>query len=94
MKRIFLLAMTMLIFSCSQSLYEHNKSEVQKAREHWVGNTKQDLILAWGQPNNIYSDGKDGEIYNYRRNNGYIVWVTDFYINTNNVIYHLNANSQ
>lgn len=95
MKKIFL--GLVLIFSLSNcattSLVDHNKQQIEKARKIWVGATKKTLILNLGKPHETYSDGNNGEVYTYRKYNGYITWVTNYYINSEGVIYHLNANS-
>jgi hypothetical protein len=33
----------------------------------WMGKNKSDLILAWGAPDRVMSDGKDGEVLIYER---------------------------
>jgi len=82
------------MFSSCSSLYDYNESEIEKARDYWIGRSEQSLLTSWGPPNTKSSDGRDGEIYQYKRNNGYIIWVTNFYINRGNFIYHLNAFSE
>lgn len=94
MKKLIIILLMVTIYNCSPSLYQHNQSEVEKARNYWVGESKQTLVSSWGPPNSKSSDERGGQIYSYRRNNGYIVWITNFYINSNNRIYHLNAYSQ
>jgi len=93
-KFTFLLLIFLAFTSCGPSLDQHNRSEVEKAREHWVGKSKQTLITSWGPPTSKSSDENGGEIFTYRRNNGYIIWVTNFYINDLGYIYHLNAFSE
>jgi hypothetical protein len=93
--RIVLVTTTILIFSsCSPTLHEHNQTEIQKARNYWKGETEQTLVMSWGAPHSKTSDGSDGKIYTYKRYNGHITWVTNFYINNDNIIYHLNAHSE
>jgi len=94
MKKIILLLLLIFIFSCSSTLQDYNQTEIQKARNYWKGESEQTLVMSWGPPNSKTSDGAGGKIYSYKRNNGYIVWVTHFYINQDNIIYHLNANSE
>ncbi len=80
--------------SCSPTLQKHNKTEIEKAREYWIGETKSTLITSWGPPFSRTSNENGGDILAYKRNNGYITWVTYFYVNSNNIIYHLNAHSE
>lgn len=82
------------IFSCSPSLQQHNQTEIQKAREYWIYEYESTLINSWGPPNSRTSDGQGGEILTYRRDNGYITWVTYFYVNSKKIIYNLNAHSE
>ena len=95
MKKSYLILLIILCFSnCgTTSLIDHNKNQIKKAREFWVGQSKKTLILNLGKPFEVYSDGEDGEVYRYKKYNGFITWVTDYYINNNDVIYHLNAHS-
>lgn len=89
------LILTLFAFSsCAPSLYDHNRTEVENAREHWVGESLKSLITTWGPPTKKSDDGDGGKILSYKRNNGYITWVTNFYINQDDTIYHLNAFSE
>ena len=97
MKKILYLMLFFITFinvSCSPTLQQHNQTEIQKAREYWIGESTNTLVLSWGAPYSKSNDGNGGKIYTYRRGNGYITWVTDFFINSENVIYHLNAHSE
>ncbi|AZJ35245.1 hypothetical protein D6T69_06815 [Tenacibaculum singaporense] len=95
MKKTFLAVVLILsLYGCATtSLVDHNKQQIEKARKIWVGETKKTLILNLGKPYETYSDGSDGEVYSYRKYNGFITWVTNYYINNEGIIYHLNANS-
>jgi hypothetical protein len=94
MKTKIILLLLTVTFACSSTLQQHNQSEIEKAREYWVGSSKQDLLMSWGAPATKTDIGDGNIIYSYRRNNGYIVWVTDFFINSWGTIYHLNAHSE
>ena len=94
MKKTIFLILIIMSVSCGPSLYQHNQTEIEKAKDHWIGGSKQELILSWGPPDSISNDEYTGEILTYRRNTGYIVWVTNFFINEHGIIYHLNAYSQ
>ncbi len=83
------------LVSCGPtSLVNHNVTEIEKARNHWVGETQNTLIISWGPPTSKTSDGDGGEIYSYRRGNGFSTWVTNFYMGSTGIIYHLNAHSE
>lgn len=91
---MLILSTTMSLTSCSPTLQQHNQTEIEKAREYWINESESSLINSWGPPNSRTSDGSGGEILTYKRYNGYITWVTNFYINSNRVIYNLNAHSE
>lgn len=91
---VLLLFVTSLVSCGPTTLAGHNKSEMEKARQHWVGKSESTLILSWGPPNSKSSDGGGGKIYTYRRGNGFSTWVTNFYIRSYGDIYNLNAHSE
>jgi hypothetical protein len=39
----------------------------QKLMDSWIGSSKQDLVMAWGPPERVASDGGSGEILIYSR---------------------------
>lgn len=55
MKKSILLAVALLSACLSQ----------QKIMNSWLGSTKQNLIMSWGPPDRIASDGGTGEILVY-----------------------------
>ena len=57
-KSILSLAIIGLLTSCT------SKKEVMKS---WVGESKQNLIISWGPPEQIIEDGEGGEILAYSR---------------------------
>jgi hypothetical protein len=44
-------------------------ANVNKMMESWVGHHQSELILAWGPPNQVSSDGKGGQVLIY---SGYV----------------------
>lgn len=95
MKRTIIIIVTVCFyFSCSPTLYQHNNTEIEKARIHWIGESKVSLVMSWGPPTTKRSDLKGGEIYVYKRSNGFTTWVTNFYIYSSGRIYHLNAHQE
>lgn len=55
-KLILTLLLVTLLLSCTST---------KKVMSSWVGDTKRNLILKWGPPAKIASDGGDGEILIY-----------------------------
>ena len=53
---------TVLLASCVSS-----REATKKAMDSWLGSTKQSLILEWGAPNRVTSDGDGGEVLVYER---------------------------
>lgn len=51
-----LLISTLVISGCTST---------KKAIQSWLGHTKSEIILSWGPPQNISSDGNGGEILIY-----------------------------
>lgn len=98
MRKIYylILGVIVLVFldSCSPSLQQHNQNQIQQARDYWIGESESTLIQSWGPPNQRTSDGDGGQILTYNRYNGYITWVTNFYVNSDKIIYNLNAHSE
>lgn len=94
MKKYIIFIITSIMLSCSTSMQQHNSNEIENARNYWKGKTENTLLMSWGAPYSKSSDGSGGKIHTYRRYNGYITWVTDFYINRDSIIYHLNAHSE
>lgn len=89
--RLFFLITLISILSCNST---------QNVMDSWNGQTKQHLILKWGPPNSVVSDGGTGEIVIYatqRHSQGipqYGVppsnyWDNKyFYVNSEGKIYH------
>lgn len=94
MKKILIITIIVFSISCSTSLQDHNYNQIESAKKMWKGETEHTLVMSWGPPNSKTSDGAGGKIYTYKRNNGYIIWVTNFYINQDDIIYHLAAHSE
>lgn len=92
----FIVVISLLSFftNCSPTLQQHNQTEIEKARQYWINETESTLINSWGPPNSRETDGYDGQILTYKRYNGYITWITYFYVNKEKVIYNLNAHSE
>jgi hypothetical protein len=71
----------------------------RKLMDSWVGDSKQNLILKWGPPERLASDGGSGEIMIYSRQvyNSYtrqtIYQCKMFYVDLDGEIYHWLAQS-
>jgi hypothetical protein len=91
---IAIIGTLMLLTNCSPTFSEYNQNQIQKAKAMWINEREATLIDSWGLPNSRSSDGYNGEILTYRRFNGYITWVTNYYVNSNKIIYNLNAYSE
>jgi len=68
LKKILLFFLILLCFIFFTNCTAH----INKAMNSWLDHHKSELIASWGPPNQISSDGKDGEIliYYYNRNLG------------------------
>ena len=53
---VIITAAVLFLISCTSE---------KKVMDSWVGDNKQHLIMTWGPPARITSDGNDGEIYIY-----------------------------
>ncbi len=91
-KIVLLLFLTLTLTSCG--VYQDtNESEIEKMKERFMDRPRQEVIVNWGIPDEISSDGEGGEILTYRRLNaaGTFYWVTNFFINPDNKVYWANA---
>jgi hypothetical protein len=57
-KSIFALAAILIVAGCYST---------QQTMDSWIGSSKKDLIMSWGPPDRIASDGGDGEILVYAK---------------------------
>lgn len=73
------------------------EQEFEKMMSSWIGSTKNALLLSWGSPSSVASDGKGGEILTfeevkraYFEGRGYITVIHKymFYVNKDNIVYH------
>lgn len=64
MKKILLIlvAYSVILVSCVSS-----KVQTREVMDSWVGHTKQELLMSWGPPARVSSDGAGGEIIVYAR---------------------------
>ena len=86
--------LTLTLASCGSyqsSNQSSNQSEIEKMRERFIGRPRQEVLVNWGKPDEISSDGDGGEILTYRRFNGAFYWVTKFYINADKKVYWANV---
>ncbi len=102
---VVLLTLLGLLMSCAIN-DEKTKESNRIAMQSWIGSTKQQLLLKWGPPTNVYSDGVGGEILCYEQTAstaGYygqswyyppqqILWYRHFFINPSGIIYHARWN--
>jgi len=59
MKKLFYFLLCLILLSCASE---------KKLMTSWLGNSKKNLVLKWGPPKRIASDGGNGEIYIYETN--------------------------
>jgi hypothetical protein len=85
---------TVLLASCVSS-----REATKKAMDSWLGSTKQSLILEWGAPNRVTSDGDGGEVLVFERStyNSYyhvtIYAIRMFYVHADGIIYFWKSES-
>jgi hypothetical protein len=97
MKASMMIALITVILASCASTKEADKT--RKAMDSWLGSTKQSLILEWGAPNRVTSDGDGGEVLVYERQtyNGYyhitIYAIRMFYVHADGIIYHWKSES-
>uniref|UniRef100_UPI00404B87A1 hypothetical protein n=1 Tax=Gelidibacter sp. TaxID=2018083 RepID=UPI00404B87A1 len=89
-KIVLLMFLTLTLASCG-TYQSSNDSEIDKMRERFIGRPRQEVIVNWGKPDEISSDGEGGEILTYRRYNGAFYWITNFYINSDKKVYWANV---
>ena len=96
---LFLLLTTLFTLNSCSSFLDPNKAQTDKTikmMETWIGSTKQDLLLKWGSPDSITSDGNGGEIVSFYEYDKVMVYDTlitrrytySFYIDAQQKIYH------
>lgn len=87
-KFVFLISIILFILSCTSQ---------RKILDSWLGQTKHKLIMNWGPPARIESDGAGGEILVYANEfympnqygPAYHAWnYTFMYANSSGIIYH------
>ncbi len=97
-KHIILLLFSVLMFNGCASL-DLNKKQTDQAIEvmnSWIGSSKQELLLKWGAPANVTSDGNGGEILTFHEhdkifiNNTFLTrrYSYSFYLDANQKVYH------
>lgn len=91
---LLFLTLSLTMTNCASSFQDHNTSEIEKMRERFMNRPRQEVIVNWGKPDEISSDGEGGEILTYRRYNGAFYWITNFYINSNKKVYWANVHRQ
>jgi hypothetical protein len=71
---------------------EKLNAELEARGKSTIGGTKQALLLNWGPPTKITSDGAGGEIYTYSDPGqlvvGYYIPMIYIYINDKGIIYY------
>ena len=96
---LFLLLTTLFTLNSCSSFLDPSKAQTDKTikmMETWIGSTKQDLLLKWGSPDSITSDGNGGEIVSFYEYDKVMVYDTlitrrytySFYIDAQQKIYH------
>lgn len=96
---IFLLLITVLTSNSCSAFEDLNKAQTENAikmMDTWIGSSKQALLLKWGAPASITSDGNGGEIitfYEYDKIQAYNSFLTrrytySFYIDSQQKVYH------
>jgi hypothetical protein len=55
---------TVSLVSCAPSKWEQ---QTKKSMDSWLGSSKQALILEWGAPDRITTDGSTGEVLVYTK---------------------------
>ena len=102
LKLIIALLIMVSISGCgsTQSVpVESNQERVLKGMNTFIGHTKKQLLLQYGAPQSVTSDGDGGEIVTYIdvksayfNNLGYVSITHKyfFYVNSENVIYYCN----
>jgi hypothetical protein len=102
-KHIYLVSLLFLLLSSCMINQAAQDQEFKNTMDAWIGKTKNSLLLKWGSPNQVNSDGDGGEIITfietrrgYLPNFGYVTMDHKymFYINSRNVIYHWNYDRQ
>ena len=102
--RILFIVLLTFIVRCSPFTYQSQTSnydvmyklntELEAKGKSTVGSTKKLLLLNWGPPTSIISDGNQGEIYTYSYPGqlivGYYTPFINIYINEKGIIYHSN----
>lgn len=91
-KLILLLILTLTLSNCG-TYQNSNEAKIENMRKRFMDRPKQEVIVNWGAPDEVNSDGDGGEILTYRRLNqaGTFYWITNFYINSNERVYWANA---
>ena len=70
MKRTWIVFLCLGLMGCAS---------INKAMDSWMGHDKNELITSWGAPQQVLSDGNDGQIFIYANN---VQWTNPGYANT------------
>jgi len=98
MKKIILITILLSLVSCSTTkrTSASRQKEVEKMMNNWIGSSKHDLLLTWGSPKSVSSDGNNGEILTFEelkraflQSYGYVTVVHRymFYVNNQSKVY-------
>lgn len=80
-----------------QNIERQNEKKLKESMNSWVGSSKNNLLIEWGEPQSVNSDGNGGELLTFTElkrayfdNFGYITVIHKyiFYINSNNKVYN------
>jgi len=97
--------MSCLLLGCSTTKKsgKTDRQQLEKTMNSWLNSSKHDLLLTWGSPTSVSSDGNNGQILTFEQlkraslpNFGYITVVNRymFYINNQNIVYHWRVDQQ
>ncbi len=106
MKKILYAIMILsLLLSCNTTRKKsiNKQQEFKQDMDSWLDSSKHDLLLTWGSPTSVSSDGNEGEILTFEQlkrayfpDFGYITVVNRymFYINSQNIVYNWRVDQQ
>ncbi|MBF0576388.1 hypothetical protein [Dysgonomonas sp. GY617] len=106
MKKILFILLTFsLLISCSttRKTATNRQQELSENMDSWLDSSKHDLLLTWGSPTSVSSDGNGGEILTFEQlkrayfpDFGYMTVVNRymFYINSQNIVYNWRVDQQ
>lgn len=66
-KKILFIAILTSLLGCSTTkrVSGNKQQELQEMMDSWIGSSKHDLLLTWGSPVSVSSDGNEGEILTF-----------------------------